>query len=187
MERKNNKSLVVALMLAIIVILGLVLYICYDKEVIFSNNNTNEEPENVSENDEETEDVNSNTDNSNNSLSAEDELNTDENGINAIYNQKKCYGTYYGESSGTQDNGISWNIKATYVLNPDGTYSADYGTSFDEGIYVTIANTIVFIGPKHTFGPEDQDPHYYPENYVIADDCSYFIASNQNGLILRKQ
>lgn len=181
MEKKSNPRLVVALILTIIIILGLVLYICYDKEIIFSNK-ANEETENYSKNDEKEED-----EKSNNSSGLEDDLNTDENGINTTYNQKKCYGTYYGESSGTQDNGISWNIKATYVLNPDGTYSADYGTSSEEGIYVTIANTITFIGPKQTFGPEDQDPHYYSESYVIADDCSYFIASNQEGLILRKQ
>ena len=181
MEKKGNHGLVVALILTIIIILGLVIYICYDKEIIFSNND-NVETENVKTNNSKKE-----NENSNDSLSEEKDFNTNEHEVNDIYNQKKCYGTYYGESSGIKENGISWNIKATYVLNPDGTYSADYGTSFDEGVYVTIANTIVFIAPKHTSGPENQDPSYYPESYVIADDCSYFVASNQEGLILRRQ
>ena len=49
MEKKGNHGLVVALILTIIIILGLVIYICYDKEIIFSNND-NVETENVKTN-----------------------------------------------------------------------------------------------------------------------------------------
>ena len=80
MEKKKIGGFVVYIILSLIIILGLIIYICYDKGIIFSNN-TNEETESLSENAEETEEENSNTDNSNNSLSTDDKLNTDENGI----------------------------------------------------------------------------------------------------------
>lgn len=43
MEKKNSKGLVIALIVSLIVIIGLVGFICYDKEIIFSSNTKTKE------------------------------------------------------------------------------------------------------------------------------------------------
>ncbi|HIR59678.1 MAG TPA: hypothetical protein IAB38_06470 [Candidatus Onthousia excrementipullorum] len=182
MEKKTNKGLVITIILLLIIIGGLVFYICYDKGIVFSSNDNEKKQEDIKRVDE-----NSDTVDNNNNMSDNNgqDMTTDD-----IYNQKKCYGTYYGEGYGTYENGISWSEKATYVLNTDGTFTAtfgDAGASATQGIYVTIGNTIIFIRSKDTFGPKDQDPYYYAESYVMADDCSYFIKNNGSGAIYKIQ
>lgn len=85
----------------------------------------------------------------------------------------KCTGTYYGETSGTLPNGLAYDYKYTYVLNEDGTFTANYGETSDKGTYVINDNTITLISAKHTTGPREEDPSYESVDYVIADDCSY--------------
>lgn len=101
----------------------------------------------------------------------------------------KCYGTYYGEVSGTEDNGLSYDFKYTYVLNEDGTFTADYsGINGTSGTFVINDNTISLTGPKSDeVGPREEDPYYYTEDLVIADDCSYILYDNTTGFKLLKK
>lgn len=77
----------------------------------------------------------------------------------------RCTGTYYGALSATET--------YKYILNTDGTFTAEFGeVSGTSGVYVINDNTISLIGKKDVVGPREQDPYYNTEDYVIADDCS---------------
>ena len=81
------------------------------------------------------------------------------------------------------NNGTTSNLKYTYILNQDGTFTSDFGgVSGSSGFYYINDNTISFIGTKDTVGPRDQDPHYATVDYVIADDCSYILYNDGNGI-----
>ena len=98
----------------------------------------------------------------------------------------KCYGTYYGESSGTYANGISYNYKYTYILKEDGTFTADFGgASGTKGTFVINDNTISLTGMKEITAP--QALHYSTGDYVIADDCSYIEYNKEINFKLFKQ
>lgn len=87
---------------------------------------------------------------------------------------KVCEGKYYGESSGTTPNGLSYDYKYTYNLNKDGTFTASFGdVSGTEGVYLINGNTISLIGKSETTGPEGETTQYSTKDYIIADDCSY--------------
>ena len=80
-------------------------------------------------------------------------------------------------------NGTTSNLKYTYILNQDGTFTSDFGgVSGSSGFYYINDNTISFIGTKDTVGPRDQDPRYATVDYVIADDCSYILYNDGNGI-----
>ena len=159
MEKKSNTGWVVYLILSLFIILGLFFYICYDNGIIFKVNN---EDKNIEENKE-----------------SDDE---DEEKIEQV-NTPKCYGTYYGEYNEMNSNGTTSNLKYTYILNQDGTFTSDFGgVSGSSGFYYINDNTISFIGTKDTVGPRDQDPRYATVDYVIADDCSYILYNDGNGI-----
>lgn len=87
----------------------------------------------------------------------------------------KCYGTYYGEYTTTENN-LTLDLKYTYILSKDGTFTADFGgVSKTSGVFTINDNTISLIGKKEVAGPIEYDPMYSTEDYVIADDCSYII------------
>lgn len=89
--------------------------------------------------------------------------------------KSKCTGTYYGEYI-DKSGQITVELKYTYILNEDGTYTADLsGISRKNGVYTINDNTISLTSLKDTAGPREEDPHYVTADYVIADDCSYII------------
>ena len=110
------------------------------------------------------------------------------NGGNTDLN-KYCEGTYYGEASGTSANGISYDLKYKYVLNNDGTFTADFGgTSGTEGVYSINGNTISLIGKSEIGGPEDEATAYVTNDYIIADDCSYIkVVGSDSSFVLNKE
>ena len=102
---------------------------------------------------------------------------------------KICDGEYYGESSGTTPNGLSYDYKYTYNLNKDGTFTASFGdVSGTEGVYLINGNTISLIGKSETTGPEGEVTQYSTKDYIIADDCSYIkINDGEVSFDLKKQ
>lgn len=155
MEDKNkNRGLIGALVLALLIILFLIGYIFNDKGMIFNSNALKDEAE-------------------------KEEVIDDDNDLEKDSDGVKCYGTYYVETTGNLDNGLSYDYKYTYNLNNDGTFTADFsGNSAATGKFVINDNTITFISQKHTTGPKDVDPMYSSVDYVIADDCSYILIND---------
>ncbi len=186
MERKKdttNKLLITFLVIAVVIILGLVGYICYDKGLIFGGT-TNSEKKSLNNGNELRNNKTNNSSNGNTSTEKEKE----ENNTNTSNNVKRCTGTYSGETSGTYSNGVSYNYKYVYTLNSDGTYTFSNGSSGTTGIYVITDNTISFIGQKETTGPREDDPYYSTSDNIIADDCSYIrIISDTGNFNLNKQ
>lgn len=160
-KNKKVKVLGVLLAIAIIIIFGLVGYICYDKGIIFNKNTVTNE---------------STDSNSSTKKSTEDEAKEDEKEeVTASLNKPKCYGTYYGEARVDSGNGHSYDYKCTYILKEDGTFSFDDGFRGTSGVFVINDNTVSLTGTKETVGPRDKDPYYSTEDFVIADDCSYIL------------
>lgn len=165
----------VALIISLLVILCLVGYICYDK-VLATSNETNTSTSNEAKK-------------SNSTISKSENCDCDceqtETANDATDSNKKyCDGEYYVEFH-EEKNGLVLDVKNTYYLKNDGTFTADFGgISGSQGVYVITDNTITFIGTKEIVGPRDQDPYYTSSSYVIADDCSYFIKNNSK--VIRK-
>lgn len=180
-EKKENKGLIIVVIILSLLTIGMGGFIVYDK-VLSSSNASNKETTNSAK-DEDTadeEEKNTTTDETNSDTSVSQEDNTT--------NTSKCVGRYYGEAEGTYSDGVSYNLKYTYVLNADGTFTATFGdTSGTSGVYVINDNTISFVGKKHTVGPRDQDPYYSTEDYVIADDCSYILVNDETPFKITKQ
>ncbi len=103
--------------------------------------------------------------------------------------KKGCEGVYYGESAGTSSNGLAYDLKYTYTLNSDGTFSADFGeTSGNTGVFLINGNTISLIGEVETGGLEESAAQYSTKDYFIAEDCSYIIVNDGNvSFTLNKQ
>ena len=159
MEKKSNTGWVVYLILSLFIIFGLIFYICYDNGIVFKTNNDDKDIGEKNEIDDE-----------------------DEEKIEQV-NIPKCYGTYYGEYNEMSSNGTTSNLKYTYILNQDGTFTSDFGgVSGSSGFYYINDNTISLIGTKDTVGPRDQDPRYATVDYVIADDCSYILYNDGYGI-----
>jgi len=157
-ENKSQKKYIILVVILLIVVIGLVLFICYDKNIIFSSND-----EEISEN--QTTEVEEDQD----EQPTESEETTS--------NEQKCYGTYYGESSGTYSNGLSYDYKIKYILNEDGTFSADFsGASGTSGTYTISNNIVSFTGQAETSGQAGTT--YETTDYTIATDCSYIIYDN---------
>ncbi len=75
----------------------------------------------------------------------------------------------------TNSNGTSHTLSYTYTLNEDGTFEASFGTaSRATGYYTIHDNTLSITRMRDTTGPRDEVTTYYTNDYVIADDCSYF-------------
>lgn len=165
---KSGKGLFIAFILSILIIIGLIVYIFYDKGFLFTSDN--QEAENpIQENNEQQEEQDSSEDNS-------------------ISQLPKCYGTYYGEYQSANDSGQTYNLQYTYILNDDGTFTAHFGQgSSTTGFFAIHDNTISFIRAKDTVGPRDQDPRYYTDDYVIDDDCSSILLDNENNFRLYRQ
>jgi len=121
--------------------------------------------------------------------SSENEKEGESNASSSDGNSKRCSGTYFGESSGTLSNGLSYSYKYVYTLSLDGTYKSIIGDSASTtGVYVINDNTISFIGRKNNVGPREEDPYYTTSDYVIADDCSYIrVVSDTGNFNLNKQ
>ncbi|MBQ3433125.1 hypothetical protein IJG22_02390 [Candidatus Saccharibacteria bacterium] len=95
--------------------------------------------------------------------------------------RKACDGTYYGELKEERD-GAVFDLKYTYALNEDGTFTADYGgASRRSGVYTINGNTISLTGNREIGGPEDIVPAYVTEDAIVADDCSYIKLESMNG------
>ena len=152
-SQKTGNGFMILFIIALFVILGLSFYICYDKGIILKNKNSNETSKESQEN---------------NDITKKEPI--EEKESSSI--TPKCYGTYYGEAKGIGESS-SYNLKYTYVLKEDGTFTADFsGVSGTNGVYVINDNTISFIGRREITGPRDAVPYYDTEDYVIADDCS---------------
>ncbi len=179
-KKNNNKGLLIGLIICIIIIICLSGYICYDKVL---SNKTDADKSSLNSaikkvDDEEKKDVKEDKEDENGG----NEKSKENTSYSVIYptNTRKCTGTYYGEASGTQSNGLSYNYKQTYTLNDDGTFELAGGIASTKGVYVILENTISLIGLKHTTGPADQDPMYMSEDYVMARDCSYILINDGN-------
>lgn len=154
---KTGKGLIIVIILLVLIILGLVGYICYDKGIILNTKITNK-TEKIVDNDEKTSD--------------EQKIQSQE--------TSKCYGTYYGEYSDTSNTNLTTNLKYTYVLNDDGTFTADFGgVSATEGTFIINDNTISLTSRREVVGPREESPYYETKDFVIADDCSYILYTNQ--------
>ena len=143
-KKKSNGVLIIA----ILVILCLAGYICYDKVLAPA---TNCESSTNSQVEETTNKV------------EEKEENTSEEATSTI---KFCDGEYHGEYTGG-----NWNVKGTYSLNKDGTYTSYYENSEGtNGNYLIIGNTILFVHKSNY-----EDGYITEEPLEIAEDCSYMI------------
>lgn len=162
MEEKKKKStgLIIMIIILILVILGLIGFILYDKDII---NFKSEEKKTTIQKTDKKEEKEEKEDNS-----------TDSSVSNVV---SKCFGTYYGEYIDS-----NYNIKVTYILKEDGTYTADYVSSGEEGFFAIHDNTISLTHNKHVTGPREEDPYYNTDDYVMADDCSYFIINDGSGI-----
>lgn len=100
-----------------------------------------------------------------------------------------CTGKYYGETSGTLSNGLSYDYKYTYNLKDDGTFTASFGdVSSTEGKFLVNGNTISLIGKNETSSPEESAPSYSTRDYLISSDCSTIkIADGEISFDLIKQ
>lgn len=182
-KAQNNKTINIALIVAIVVIVGLVGYICYDKFMLDGgridksdklDSTTKKQTSKDGSNDEVDDD---------NDKSSEEQSTANNQPSTSIPNTRMCSGAYYGEASGTQGNGLSYDYKYTYTLNDNNTFSLEISNaSRTEGIYMITGNTISLISQKHTSGPKDLDPQYSTEDYVMADDCSYILVDDRNGV-----
>lgn len=165
-EKKNEKSSVIAIVILTILVIALGGYIGYDKFLSEDITSTTEENS-------------KNETNAKNEIENTVEENTNENKTDD--SRKYCEGTYYGEASGSSSNGLTYNYKYTYILNKNGTYTASFGdVSGTSGVYVINDNTVSFIGKKSVVGPREDDPYYTTSDYVIADDCSYIKINDGN-------
>ena len=89
-------------------------------------------------------------------------------------NEKVCVGRYYGEYQKYLDDGnITLDLKYTYILNGNNTYSANFVSSGNEGTYSIVGNKIIFKHAPETTGPGENNE--VEDEYEIADDCSYII------------
>ena len=99
--------------------------------------------------------------------------------------QGKCTGTYYGELT-SDKGGIKSELKYTYTLNDDGTFTADFsGTSGKEGTYIINGNTISLTGARELGGPAELVPAYITEDAIISDDCSYIKLENNGSYVFQ--
>lgn len=165
MEKKKNWGFVVYFVVSLFIILGLIIYICYDKGIIFKSASVDNTEMKTEVTNHEKEDLEK----------------KEEDGTQV--NTPKCYGTYYGEYNGISNNGLTLDYKYTYVLNQDGTFTADFGSvSRRSGFYYINDNTISLIGTNDTVGPREENTYYNTEDYVIADDCSYILYNDDNAI-----
>ena len=153
--KKSNVVLIVLLILAFVVILFLssfILFHVYDKKVTTSTQVKEE-------------------------VTKEDDT-TDTKCPEVEVAIPKCVGTYYGEFQQTSSNGLSYDLKYTYILKDDFTFTFSTGSSGTRGTFAINDNTISLTGMKDTAGPRDEVTYYYTEDYVLADDCSFILYDN---------
>lgn len=153
----GKKGLISIVIILAVLVVGLGGYIVYDKVLVTTEKSTNqtanEEKNKKEEQNESKENEESEDDTETNNISQETTA------------TPRCTGTYYGALSATET--------YKYILNADGTFTAEFGgVSGTSGVYVINDNTISLIGKKDVVGPREQDPYYNTEDYVIADDCS---------------
>ncbi len=178
-KKKNDNILIIVLVIAMMIIVGLVGYICYDKGVIFASY-TSSDKKNLNSNNKVKDEKKDSTSKENSS--SENEKEGENNASSSDGKAKRCSGTYSGETSGTLSNGLSYSYKYVYTLSLDGTYTSVISDSASTtGVYVINDNTISFIGRKNNVGPREEDPYYTTSDYVIADDCSYIRVVSDTG------
>lgn len=160
MERKQgNIGLVAVIILLILVIIGMGLYIAYDKGIIFSSDTAKTTTK--YKNDTTIDDDNS------------DDLDPEENNLE---DSETCYGTYYGETQGTLNNGLTYDYKYTYVLNRDNTYTASFNAvSSQSGTYTINDGLISFTHQPEVTAPEGYEPADIIDSYSISSDCNYIV------------
>ena len=77
----------------------------------------------------------------------------------------RCSGKYYGEMNGT-------SLKYTFILNNDGTFTADYSGNYQtSGTYIIENEKITFIYPIAVASLSQFNTT--SDNYFISKDCSY--------------
>lgn len=161
----EKRGLITIIIILSILVVGMGGYTVYDKIVVTADkenketlNKQDKKNEKVKKDSETSSDYNDktiNSSNENNPTNTECQCQT----------KPRCTGTYYGALSATET--------YKYVLKDDGTFSAEFGGgSGTTGVFVINDNTISFIRRKDTVGPRNQDPYFYTEDYLIADDCS---------------
>jgi len=180
-EKKQGKGLIIAVIILTLLTIGMGGFIVYDKVLSPSNVNNEEKTDSTkNENTTEEEEQNTTTEPTNDETSTSEENNA---ASSTTTQTSKCTGTYYGELKDQY-----YDLKYTYVLDADGTFTARFGeTSGTSGVYVINDNTVSFVGKKDTIGPRDQDPYYSTKDYVIADDCSYILVTDETPFKLTKQ
>lgn len=156
MENKKNITGTIIGVVVGIIIGALLMFILYKTEVLTTTTSSKEASQ------EKTEEVKEIT----------TEPTTEETTDTAVTNcppqqTPKCYGTY---TNGTD---------SIYKLNEDGSYINTVNNLESlKGYFMVNDNTISFITQKHTVGPREVDPSYNTVDYVISDDCTYFIIDN---------
>lgn len=182
--KKSGKGTLVALIISIIIIIALAGYICYDK-VLLSNSET-EKTSKSTANKKTIVETDKEDDNDADETPVEKDNSNDNSQNSSSTSASKCTGTYYGEVSGSFNNGLSYEYRHTYTLNADGTFELNINNaSGTRGVYVITGNTISLIGAKHTTGPITEDPQYSTADYVIANDCSYILVDAGEGVTFK--
>lgn len=166
-EQKSNEKFIIIIAILSIIVVCMGAFILYDK-ILKPTNNEIVSPEKNHSETTKTENKNEKEDEKDSTTNNEETKNSDEK-----VESTNCTGKYYGETSGTLNNGLSYNYKYTYILNTDGTYTANFSdVEKVSGTYTINNGTISFIRPMNTGGGT------YTENHRIAEDCSYITISD---------
>lgn len=103
-------------------------------------------------------------------------------------NAPRCTGTYYGKYYSKDNQGITTNMEYTYVLNEDGTYTANLSNIHElKGAFIITENTATFIQLKDTYGDPKESTIYTSVDYVMSDDCSYMLVDDGKNFKLDRQ
>jgi len=166
MESNKKFGIIIGILIIIILVMGF--YIVYDK-VFFSLEDSNKNKESSAKVSEK------NTSKEKEDIDKDNEVTNKENEGST----NTCYGNYYGETSGTLPNGLSYDYKYTYVLNNDGTYTADFGgVSGNSGTYKIENGKVSFTHMPEVTGTDSNE---IVDTYAISADCSTITINVQEG------
>lgn len=89
---------------------------------------------------------------------------------------KTCEGVYTGTGGISKDiSGAVTKGEIKLTLKNDGTFTIERPSMNyllpEEGNYVILGNSLIFMELKETTGPEDLDPAYAAKTVVIRGDC----------------
>lgn len=173
-ENKKNSIFIPTLIAVLMLIIGVLCgYILSDKMSTTQKTNNNEYTEKNNEN------ANKNEDNEKDNTSTDASSSTDNANVQTPQ-PTTCQGRYYGEYVAT-----GYNLRYTYVLNSDGTYSADFsGVNATSGTYTINGTSITFSHYPEISGPT---PQLETETYIISTDCSKITITGNHPFDLIRQ